>query len=117
MSFSLIPRVYAACTPGVDGVNLGDCLTLKDGTTVAATYNKPAVLVDLIVRNAFILAGVIVFFLIIYAGFKFITDSTKGQEEAKTMMEAAGVGLILMFAAYWIIQIIKVVTGIDYLGF
>lgn len=112
MSFSLIPRAYAACTAGEGGINLGDCLTLKDGSKVSDTYQNPAVLINLVVRNLFVFAGLIVFLLILYAGFKFISGGAKGKDEAKTMMEAALVGFILMFSAYWIIQIIEIVTGV-----
>jgi len=118
MSFSLIPQVYAACTAiGDAGINLGDCLTLKDGSKVSDVYSQSTDIVNLVVRNVFILAGIIIFILLILAGYKYISDTSKGKDEAKTMIETALIGFILMFSAFWIVQIVKISTGIDYLGF
>lgn len=117
MLFNLIPQAYAACVSSEGGLNLGDCLTLKDGSKVSEVYDQPVILVNLLTRNIFIVAGLILFALIILAGYKFISGASKGKDEAKEMLEAALVGFIIMFSAYWIIQIIKIVTGIDYLGF
>ena len=116
MLFSWIPQAYAACEAGEAGVNLADCLTLADGSKVSEVYNQPTVLVNLLISNIFIVAGFILFFLLIVAGYKFISGASKGKDEAKEMLEAALVGFIIMFSAYWVIQIIKIVTGIDYLG-
>jgi len=69
--------------------------------------------VNLIVRNIFVIAGILLFFLIIYAGFLFITGNVKGKEKAKEVLEAALIGFLVMFGAFWILQIIKVVTGTD----
>jgi hypothetical protein len=117
MLFSWIPQAYAACESGEAGLDLTDCLTLGDGSRVADVYNQPTVLVNLLISNIFIVAGFILFFLLIAAGFKFITGATKGKDEAKEMLEAALIGFIIMFSAYWIMQIVKIITGIDYLGF
>jgi hypothetical protein len=116
-SWSIVPKVYAACDPGKDGLKLTDCFYLNptSKTTVGAVYNTPTVLINLIVRNLFVVAGIILFFLIIYSGYQFISGGVKGQEQAKTTMTTAIGGFIVMFAAYWILQIIKVVTGADIL--
>lgn len=98
------------CAPGGDSLSLGNCLRLQGEQTVGQVYTTPAFLIDLIVRNLFIIGGIILFIMLIYAGFQFITNP-KGPEEAKSVMEAAVIGIIIMFAAYWILQIIKVITG------
>ena len=99
------------CTPGQAGINLQDCFALNDSQTVGQVYGTPAVLVNLLVRLAFIGAGIIFFFLLIIAGYSFITGGKKGADQAKTMLETALIGAFLMFAAYWILQIIGIVTG------
>ena len=58
-----------------------------------------------------IAGGFFVFILIIYAGFQFIKNTEKGKEEAKQIMTIAMTGLIVMFSAYWIVQIVQIVTG------
>lgn len=98
------------CDPGSNTLDLTNCLRLSGTQTVGDVYSTPAVLIDLIVRNLFPIAGVILFVMIIFAGFQYITNP-KGPDEARSILEAAIIGLIIMFAAYWILQIVKIITG------
>jgi hypothetical protein len=102
-----------ACDTSQANLNLGDCYALNSTQTVGQVYTSPAVLVNLLVRNIFIIAGIILFFLIMYAGFLFITGNVKGKDKAKEVLQGAIIGFLVMFAAFWIVQIIKVVTGAD----
>jgi hypothetical protein len=124
---SLVPQAYAVddlggtegttdCVSGAQGFNINGCLELRPGVTVAEVYSSPAVLIDLIVRNLFVIAGIILFLMMIYSGFLFLKGETKNQEEAKTVMTTAVIGFVIMFAAFWIVQIVKVVTGIEDIG-
>ncbi len=120
MLSKLVPTAYAQtdCDPGsggVDGagISLGDCLRLNDDTPISQLYSDPAFLVNLIVRNLFVLAGIILFFLIVFAGFKFISGGKKGAEDAKSIITTAVIGFIIMFTAYWVVQIVKMITGVN----
>ena len=110
------PPEVSPCGAGSGGINLGDCLRLSDNTKVSDVYDSPAFLVNLIVSNLFIVAGVVLFLLLILAGFKFITGGQKGAEDAKGIFQTSLIGFITMFAAYWIIQIIALLTGITIPG-
>ncbi len=116
-NWSIVPKVYAACDPSKDGVKLTDCFYLNPSskTTVSGVYGTPTTLINLVVRNLFVFAGIILFLMIIYSGYQIISGGTKGQEQAKNTMTTAISGVIVMFAAYWILQIVKVVTGADIL--
>lgn len=94
-------------------INLGDQLILRGGSTVKETYDTPATIVNLLVKNLFVAAGIVIFFLIIGAGLSYLKDSGQGKEEAKNLATGAVIGFIVMFSAYWIIQIIKIITGAD----
>jgi len=98
---------------GNDNIDLGEVLCLSNDTAVKEVYTSPAFLVNLIVRNIFVVGGVILFLLIFYAGFKFIQSGSQGKEEAKKIITTALIGAIVMFCAYWIVQIVAVVTGIN----
>jgi len=114
MKLNLIPQAQAQCTDtGDDGFKLTDCLTLKNGTKVSEVeaYQTPAGMVNLIVTNLFMLAGVLIFIAIMVAGFKFVIGDTKGKDEAKTIATSTAIGFVVMFSAYWIIQIVEMVTG------
>ncbi|MFZ5376328.1 MAG: hypothetical protein ACOZAN_01505 [Patescibacteria group bacterium] len=112
----IVSKVYAACNPGSAGINLADCLELSDGTTVASQYSDLSKLVNLAVSNMFVIAGFILFVLIIISGFKFLKDESKGKDEAKTIMTTATIGLIIMFAAYWIVQVVELITKVKVIG-
>ncbi len=120
MFFGLIPTVYAQqlspCGAGNGGINLGNCLKLSDSTQISAVYDNPAFLVNLLISNLFVVAGVIFFIFLIVAGFKFIIGGQKGAEDAKNIITTAMSGFIIMFAAYWVIQIVVLLTGITIAG-
>jgi len=133
MSFNFAPQVYAQefeAGPGggapapVDeavetgAINLGESFTLgtKEGKLVKDVFKTPADMVNLITNNLMILGGIFLFLMIIMAGFKFVQDDSKAKEEAKKIMKATISGFLLLFSAYWIVQIIQVITGAN-LGF
>ena len=99
------------CDPTAGGIDLGTCYKLNDTRNVSDVYNKPAVLINQIITYTFVAAGLIFFFLLIYCGYLYISEDSKAVEKAKTLLETAGMGFVLMFSAYWVIQIIQVVTG------
>ncbi len=96
-----------------DGINLGEELKLKTGQSVQDVYDTPSKIVNLIVSNLFVIAGIVIFIFIIGAGFSFLQESSQGKEEARNLATGAIIGFIVMFAAYWIVQIVAAVTGAD----
>lgn len=113
--------------PGEDGypsvveienveIPLNDKLILKDGTPVKEVFNSTDDMVNLIVKVVFVGAGIILFVMIVMAGFSMIGGDSKDKDKAKTTMTSAAIGFIVMFAAYWIMQIIQLLTGIN-MGF
>ena len=73
--------------------------------------------VNIIVKNAFTIAGIITFVLLIFSGFQFIvaagSGDTKKLESAKKAITSAVVGLIVIFTSYWIVQIVEILTGLS----
>ncbi|MCB9813458.1 MAG: hypothetical protein H6772_03565 [Pseudomonadales bacterium] len=116
MSFKFVSTVFAQgspCGAGQGGsINLGDCLKLSDSTTVSSVYNNPAFLVNLAVRNIFVLAGVVLFLMFFLAGYKFITKGKDGIEDAKRIVTMSMLGFSIMFAAFWIVQLVSLLTGV-----
>ncbi len=98
------------CNPGSGFIPLGDCLQLSDDKKVSEVYTTPAFLVNLVVRNLFVFGGIVLFFMLLLAGFKFVTGGKKGLDDAKQIMTSALIGFLLMFSAYWIVQIVKLIT-------
>lgn len=70
-------------------------------------------LVTAIVKNSFVLAGIISFILLIFGGFNVIVaagDEKKAQQ-GKTAITGAITGLLLVLGSFWMIQIVEVITG------
>jgi len=85
----------------------------------AQNFTRFDVLVNLIVRNAFVLAGIISFLLLIFGGFSIIlgagSGDTKRMEKGRQTMTGAVVGLIIVVASLWIVQVIEAITGVPLL--
>jgi len=98
-------------------VDLGQYLTLNNGQKVSDVFSTPADMVNLLVRVVFVIVGLILFAMIVFSGLAMISGSeSESKEKAKTTMTSALIGFLVIFAAYWIMQIIKTFTGVD-IGF
>lgn len=94
-------------------VSLGDKITLKDGSQVQEVFNSADDMVNLLVKVVFVGAGMVLFFMMIGAGFAMISGGSDDKGKAKSTMTTALIGFVIMFSAYWIMQIIQLITGID----
>lgn len=119
---ALAYQIADVSNPGEDGyepvvtiqnveIPLSDKLILKDGTPVKEVFNSTDDMVNLIVKVVFVGAGIVLFLMIVMAGFSMIGGDSKDKDKAKTTMTSAAIGFIVMFAAYWIMQIIQLLTG------
>ncbi|MAG60108.1 hypothetical protein CMO96_04980 [Candidatus Woesebacteria bacterium] len=72
-------------------------------------------LVSIVVSNLYILAGVILLIVLIFGGFSIIAGSGQNNPEqaaqGKKAATMAAVGFLIIFASYWIIKIIELLTG------
>jgi hypothetical protein len=101
--------------------NLADCFTLQSGAKISdpvSGYPSIVKLVSNIIPNLYLASGLVIFFMILLGGFTILTsakDPSKIQEGQKVITSAI-IGFILIFASYWIIQIIQVTTGVKILN-
>jgi Zn-dependent protease with chaperone function len=76
-------------------------------------------LVSIILSNAIVIAGILMFVLILAGGFGIImsagSNNPEGAEKGKKAITAAVIGFIIIFASYWIIKIIEKITGLTIL--
>ncbi len=77
-------------------------------------------LVTVIMKNAFVLAGVICFVLLIFGGFGVIVGAGGGDakrlEQSRQTITWAVIGLLLVVGSFWIVQIIGKLTGVNLLS-
>ena len=76
-------------------------------------------LVSILVSNALVLAGIIFLFLLVGGGVLMVAGAGRSDPEqagkGRKAATSAVIGFIIIFASYWIIQIIELVTGIEIL--
>ncbi len=94
-------------TAGNDGANL-----------VKNRYSSVGAVVNLIIRYLFLAGGVVFFVLILISGYKlvFLGDKQKALSDVKKNLTTGVLGLLIMFAVFWIIKIIEALTGLSILG-
>ena len=103
-------------------VDIGSAFKLGEnnntGIKGATGYNSIGEFVSTIIPNVLIVANIILFVIIVMAGFTVITSAGNPdkQKEASQTLTFAVLGFIIIFAAYWIMGILKIITGFDFLG-
>lgn len=96
-----------------------EIIDLKKEFTPAQSFNTFGQLASTLLKNAFVLAGLIAFVFLIFGGFGVIVSAggdTKKLESGKKTITGALVGLILIVTSYWIVQIIELITGLKLLN-
>ncbi|NIM12951.1 MAG: hypothetical protein GTN82_13115 [Candidatus Aminicenantes bacterium] len=95
--------------------NIGDRFLLAN-KGIEDVFPDLGTLISTILPNVYILAGVILFVLLLFGGFSFIMGAGGGNPDqanrGKQAIGAAVAGFGLIFASYWIIQIIQALIGI-----
>lgn len=70
-------------------------------------------LVSGVVHTAFIFAGLIAFFLLLFGGFQVIVagGDPKKMEQGKAAVTGAVAGLLVVLGSFWIVKALGVLTG------
>ncbi len=121
LSGSLLIKQTAALELGEPTATSGefeyfDEYLLKAGdksSKVSGKYGTVADLVNIIIKYLFIAGGITFLALILFSGYKiaFMGDKQKALSDVKQYLTTGIIGLLVMFAAYWIVQIIELLTG------
>jgi len=100
------------------GFDLGDALKLNPEQPVKEVFPDLGTLVSTILPNILMIAGVILFFLIIAGGFMVVSSAGNAEktDKGKQAITGAIIGFVIIFASYWIIQIIEIITGVNILN-
>ena len=75
--------------------------------------------VSIIISNAMVIAGIILLFFMVFGGISMIAGAGSQNPEqvakGRQAVTSALIGFIIVFAAYWIVQLIEVLTGVKIL--
>ena len=92
---------------------------IEDAFPPARNFKDVGSLVNVLLPNVMLIAGILIFIGIIAGGFMMIRSAGSGDahgaETAKNAMTGLIIGMLLIFGAYWIVQIIEFVTGVKIL--
>lgn len=96
-------------------VNPAYAVKIKEVWPLAANFKSLGELVTSFLPIFLLAAGVIFFFLTVYAGFSMITssgsDDANAHERWRMILTYGVIGLVIIFAAFWVLQIINFITG------
>lgn len=69
--------------------------------------------VSLMVKNVFVLTGILCFVLLVFGGFSYLTANGEKDkiESSWHTIQYAIMGLIIIFVSYWLVQILALLTG------
>lgn len=107
---SLFTINYSLFTPSVHAqVNIGTIFN-----SPIQTFGQ---LVSIIISNVYIVAGVILLVLMLFGGLMVIQGAGAGDQQktgqGKQAFTSAVIGFLIIFASYWIIQIVESITGLE----
>lgn len=104
--------VYAA-------VDIGQAFELAPSKGIESVFPNLGSLVSAILPNVYILAGILLFFLLIGGGLAIIAGGNDSDPrktgQGATAVTSALIGFLIIFTSYWIIQIVEAVTGLSIL--
>ena len=106
-----------------NGVSIGNAFKISEangsrGVGNLAQFNSIGILLSSLLPNVFVIAGVIIFFFIILGGFTMITSAgnPEKQKEGSAMITGAVMGFVIIFGAYWIVQLLEWILGVSILN-
>ena len=106
-------------------LNLGDYIIDEDigsltnyGVKMFSSWNfgtlkTPAFIIQTVLPFVFVIAGLILFVMFIFGGFTIFTSAGNPEKikQGQGMIVNALIGFLIIFAAYWIIQILETTFG------
>lgn len=108
----IIPKEFLQ-QPTSGGVNIQN--TFLGGSTPQTTGS----VVTTILNTALAVSAVIILFMFVYAGIQMIAGAGSGKsensEKAKQAATYAAIGFVIIFVAYWLIKLIELLTGQNFI--
>jgi hypothetical protein len=104
-------------------ISIGDQFWLKGNAaggagikTANKCYQTIQGFISCILPNIYVFAGIILFILLLVGGIGIIKSANGGSEEdlkkGQQAITSALIGFLLIFASYWIIQLIQIISGV-----
>lgn len=104
----------------VQAADIGESFKLGEGGPSINAFDTLSKFLFPLVKNAFVVSGILLFVFLIFGGITFIMNAgsgdKEGMEKGKNALTSAILGFSIIFAAYWLVKIVEFITGIDILN-
>jgi len=114
-------NLLALTLPG--GEQIDEDLKALPGSPSAFSEYKladlsPAEIINLVVPLIFAIAGIVLFIMFVAGGLTIFTSggNPEGIKKGQGRIVSALIGLVIIFAAYWIVQLVEYSLGLNLLG-
>lgn len=99
-------------------LDIGEQYKFQGNVGASSAFSDIGSLISDWLPNIYVIAGLVLFFFILFGGFKMITNAGNQEKlaEGQKVLTSAVIGFAILFGSYWIIQIIQVLTGVPILG-
>ncbi len=98
-------------------INIGNAFKSPFGREGGATLGD---FVSLILRLAFVLSGILILVLFIFAGYSMLAGAGSNNPEqaakGRQAATAAALGFVIIFVAYWIVRLIERVINVPFIS-
>lgn len=91
----------------------GPLPTLQGSTTGTTKFPTLASVINQAMPLLFSIAGILLFLYLVWGGFNFLTSmgDPKKAEMGKHKITSAVIGIVILFAAYWVVQLTDIFFG------
>ncbi|MDD3679241.1 MAG: hypothetical protein PHX72_00040 [Candidatus Shapirobacteria bacterium] len=91
-------------------------ITPNMGIGEANQFRSIGGLISTVLPNVYLLAGLILLFFLIFGGLAVILGAGKGNQEqvekGKKVLTGTLIGFLVVFASFWVVQILGIITGV-----
>lgn len=101
-------------------LEIGEQFWLRPGQGVETQFNTFGDLISVLLPNIYVIAGFVLLVVLILGGLDFIIAAEKSDTErlaqGRKKMITGLIGFLVIFASYWVIQLIEAVAGLEIFG-
>lgn len=90
-------------------------INIQDSFEPAQKFNNIGSVVNLVVTNIFLLAGLILFIGVVMGGFTLMTKGSNpdDMDKGKKMLTYSAMGFVLIFVSYFVVKLVLQLLGIN----
>jgi len=122
LCITLLLLSYALTSPlSAAAFDINEMFFLNNPDVVSFSGGNIGQIISILIPNSIVFAGIFCFLLIIYGGFQLIVyggqfNSSQRVAQSKSMVTYGFIGFLLVVSAYFILQLISVLIGVNFIN-